>query len=661
MIPKGRVGTLAGWLLLWSLLPLPFLYIVLPPFWIVPMAVGLWKLVSPESRWKPSRLTLNLLGVVVLAVVIAAGGLGVGPLRPLGHLLLLLTAIRTATVSNLEDLRRAVPTIFLIGLVGIASAVHVTIMPYLLGSAIVWWYAGMQIFLMELSREGGVDLGRPRVRHAVVAGIAVAILTVPTFLLLPRLRSPLVSAPVVRQSGFSETVELARRGAISESDVPAMILSSVDGEPIPEAWLRLRAAALDQIHGGVSWVPRKTGLTRPVLEEGRVRLDAGRTPLEGLRSVDIALEERKRFLFLPAGSVALEIDEPVLIDPTGAVVPTQRDGPPPRYRVWLSEEPILRLKPPEARDLRLKNPDLRTARLATRITTDARDDEAKARAIERYLKTNYAYSLSGGGGGLDPVAHFLFESRKGHCEFFAAAMVELLRHEGVPARMVVGFHGGDADPGGDQVIVRRANAHAWVEVWLGRKRGWVVFDPTPAEGVDGLRRLGTLDRVRLMWETVENFFDRRILTFGLGEQIGLLTGFGEAMTAAADWIRRSFRWWWFVAAVLLGVAIRVIVRGDVNSSIRRRTPALRAVDRLLRRLRRRTVIPPSTTLGGIGSRAIETFPVAAGEIRALIRLAEDELYAPGPVSKHHAATVRRIWKGIRSGTRGAAGNRGRFR
>lgn len=646
------IHLLIGGLLLWSLAPFPFLYIVLPPFWLVAGAVGLWRVLRPEAEWQPSRLTLNVIAIVILVVVIAAGGLRVGPLRPLGHLLLLLTAVRVATVDDLKDLRRALPAVFLVGLIGVVSAVHVSIVPFLVGSLIVWWWAGMRVFLLELSVKCGEDLGLPRWRHVTAAAVVAAILTVPFFMLLPRLRSPLVGSALVRESGFSGVVELGRRGEISESGVAAATLESVDGEPIPFDWLRLRASAYDRLHGA-TWAPRKTGLSNPTLRDGMVWLDPGRQSIDGLRALDISLEDRKRFLFLPPGVVALEIDENVTIDPPGGVVLKAWRKSPPTYRVWIAPEGVPRMDQPEARDLRLRNPDPRTAGLASSVVGETDEAELKAVAIESYLSTEYSYSLAGGvGGSRDPVSWFLFEGREGHCEFFASAMVVLLRHAGVPARLVAGYHGGNAGVRSDQVVVRQSNAHTWVEAWLGSDRGWVVFDPTPAEGVDGLEHLSLLQRGRQLWQTVEDFFDRRILTFGLGEQVGVLMAAGEAMTWAVNWIVGAFRWWWFaVMGGLISVLLAVPFIRRVSSGIRR-PPAARAVALMAAKLKRLHVeVPESATVGWIGRTSAKTWPPAALDVKRLVGLAEGELYGADRPTGTHVKEVRLTWRRIRKAWR----------
>jgi hypothetical protein len=88
--------------------------------------------------------------------------------------------------------------------------------------------------------------------------------------------------------------------------------------------------------------------------------------------------------------------------------------------------------------------------------------------------------------GYDSLARFLDTSnfgdeRVGHCEYFASAMVVLLRACGVPARLAVGFLARDRDENGRWEVLA-SDAHAWAEVYLD-DFGWVAFDPTPSRGL----------------------------------------------------------------------------------------------------------------------------------------------------------------------------------
>jgi hypothetical protein len=131
------------------------------------------------------------------------------------------------------------------------------------------------------------------------------------------------------------------------------------------------------------------------------------------------------------------------------------------------------------------------------ITEGARSDADKAAAIESYLKRNFSYSLTGMiHQRADPVTWFLLHERRGHCEYFAGAMVAMLTDLGVPARMVAGFSGGSLSADGEEASIRDANAHAWVEAWVGDDEAWTVFDPTPEADIPALNRPTGRERFR---------------------------------------------------------------------------------------------------------------------------------------------------------------------
>ena len=66
----------------------------------------------------------------------------------------------------------------------------------------------------------------------------------------------------------------------------------------------------------------------------------------------------------------------------------------------------------------------------------------------------------------DPYDEFLFEVKRGFCEHYAGSFALLMRAAGIPARVVTGYQGGEVNPLNRELIVRQADAHAWVEVWL---------------------------------------------------------------------------------------------------------------------------------------------------------------------------------------------------
>ena len=97
-------------------------------------------------------------------------------------------------------------------------------------------------------------------------------------------------------------------------------------------------------------------------------------------------------------------------------------------------------------------------------------------ALTYFVRHHFVYTLNPPTMGRNPIPRFLFHVRAGYCEDYAAAFATLMRAAGVPARVVVGFYGGEFNPDGGDIIVRDYDAHAWDEIWV---RGrWLRVDPT---------------------------------------------------------------------------------------------------------------------------------------------------------------------------------------
>ncbi len=124
----------------------------------------------------------------------------------------------------------------------------------------------------------------------------------------------------------------------------------------------------------------------------------------------------------------------------------------------------------------------RVRQLAEAITKDKSNPYDKAKAIETYLRETYPYDLNipAPPQDRDVADYFLFELRRGYCDYYATAMVVLARASGVPARFVSGYSSGEYDAPNAQYVVRELNAHSWAEVYF-PTIGWVEFEPTASE------------------------------------------------------------------------------------------------------------------------------------------------------------------------------------
>jgi hypothetical protein len=125
--------------------------------------------------------------------------------------------------------------------------------------------------------------------------------------------------------------------------------------------------------------------------------------------------------------------------------------------------------------------DPRVGELARTLTASAANNYDRAAAIQSYLRTNFQYTLDPPAiEPDDPVGSFLFRSKSGYCEYFAAAMAVMLRTLDVPSRLANGFQTGSYNRIGKDFVVRARDAHSWVEVYF-TGYGWIPFDPTPAD------------------------------------------------------------------------------------------------------------------------------------------------------------------------------------
>ena len=153
---------------------------------------------------------------------------------------------------------------------------------------------------------------------------------------------------------------------------------------------------------------------------------------------------------------------------------------------------------------------------AGRDTRGAADRAIAERALAM-IRRDFAYTLDVPLSGRNEVDDFLFDRREGYCEHFSSAFTVLMRAAGIPSRVVTGYAGGYRNPVGGYWLVRKSDAHAWVEIWL-PDRGWTRLDPTAAVAP-------------------ENVYDT--LADRQPGRIGNLTAL-VPMFNASDWLRRGW-------------------------------------------------------------------------------------------------------------------------
>jgi hypothetical protein len=198
----------------------------------------------------------------------------------------------------------------------------------------------------------------------------------------------------------------------------------------------------------------------------------------------------------------------------------------------------------------------------------------KAQALVDWFQGEFAYTLELPGSPREATLdYFLLQRRAGHCEYFSTAMAVLLRAQGVPAREVNGFLGGEWSQFGDYLAVTQNQAHAWVEVWF-QGFGWVPFDPTPAGSGSGFAERAWFWPGRFLFDALQHRWNKWILDYSFQTQFGLLqraqglfSGDTRQDSLPSDGERRGLpgpTLWWLAGIALLGVAgfrpLRQVVR-----------------------------------------------------------------------------------------------------
>jgi transglutaminase-like putative cysteine protease len=438
------------------------------------------------------------------------------------------------------------------------------------------------VLLITVTRRTGQRVAGEHLRTAAAMVAQALPVMLALFLLLPRLPGPLWPMPeqgTQAVSGLDGNLTPGSVSALARSDAVAFRAYFDDVLPPPEQryWRGPVLAAYD----GRTW----TGLLRP---NTSTRLVTGGEALD----YEIMLEPHgRRWLFAldlaataPADAGVTPAWEMVADD---AVDERRRD----RWRSYTDYRLEPRIDTLARTAFTMLPPGIHplSRRLAGELRAEAETPTAYVERVLAWFRAQpFIYTLSPPALPGDAVDQFLFETRRGFCEHYAAAFAVLMRAADVPARVVTGYLGGEPSVSGDYLIVRQSNAHAWVEVWLAG-RGWVRVDPTatvaPArirEGLAGavpatdpvplMARLDSdwLRMLHLQWDALSARWNTWVLGYGPELQqrlLGWLRLDGPFRSAAA-----------LAAALLLAMAL-----GAAAAWIRNRPhpddPAVRAWNR----------------------------------------------------------------------------------
>jgi transglutaminase-like putative cysteine protease len=467
------------------------------------------------------------------------------------------------------------------------------------------------------------------------------------FVIFPRLESPLWGTAFNQRGGMglSDRMEPGQLGDLALDDRTAMRVRFPDGLP----------AARDRYFRGlVLWRTDGRSWSRPEVSDAPAH-NLPPVPDRGLRH-EITLEPDAA-PWLPA------LDRPIAA-PDGLrlsvdhSLPLRRDLRELRYEVVSS--PVLALQadglPSLTRTFALSLPAERNPRTLAhaRALRERHPDPAVfAREAMAMFRTDFSYSLEPPPLGGNAVDEFLFDTLSGYCEHYASAYATLLRAGGVPARVVLGYYGGFYNAIGGYLVVRRSDAHAWVEYWL-EDHGWVRADPTSmvaperidrsagALGEDslaGLRRGSVLNWLWTRWDYMELRWNDWVVNFQAIDQARMLRGLTE-------WLPRMPR----LLAGLTVVAVGAVVL-FVFVQLRRQRRAQRATDPQARWLQHlRDILAgagiassPAEPVSALYGRAALAYPDQAALLAQLLSQYQQARYATADQEVPSGTALAKLW------------------
>lgn len=351
-------------------------------------------------------------------------------------------------------------------------------------------------------------------------------------------------------AGFGPDVQLGGFGVIR--DDPTVVLRVTPNDHVPggvnNEHFRLRGTSFDH-YEDARWSRSDTEAPENLQELMGFYQLLRRGRQSATRELDIVLDPLdEQVLFLPPGAI-------------GVFVPP---------RVEAGRQTYRRLDLADGWDLRYRESDGLELRYSVAIdeSMDTIPEELKSEDVERYLQlpegneriAQLAREIAGSGPpreqvqrlqtwlrssgtfaytlampetrGHDPLEVFLFDARRGHCEYFSSALAVMLRSLGVPSRNVTGFVGGVYNRYGGYYSIRQGDAHSWIEAYV--DGAWRTYDPTPAAHMSAAPRGdGLLADIRAVLDAMRMRWALDVVGYDLRDQV-------EGLRAAFRWFR-SFR------------------------------------------------------------------------------------------------------------------------
>lgn len=594
--PRGTDGSLLS-SLPWTIGALAFAtapHLPYLPIWIVAafLACAVWRYVIEKRRralpsvWLRASLALAcFLGVLATYATIS----GVGP----GSALLAIMA----SLKLLETRRRRDQFVLLfIAIFLVMSSLlreqYLWSFPYLLASMlfIITAWLRMSATLSESAAQSFRTGGRLLL---YAAPLAVAM-----WLFFPRIAIPFWAVPMdtgTATSGISDSMSPGDISSLSMSKAVAFRVKFESEVPAPRYryWRGLvltvfngRTWSLNDPYEGPRVHEQVSGQGQPLRYE--ITLEATRQPWVFALDMPWSWTLERTFMG-PQQQLARAqpIDQRIVYE-AESYLDFKTDVNLTRYaRSWYQRLPGS------------SNP--RTVALAKSMRNEAVSDTAYIDAVlQKFNKEKYFYTLQPPPLGSNSVDRFLFDSRRGFCEHYASAFAVMMRAADIPARIVLGYQGGEMNPMGGHMIVRQSDAHAWNEVWLDGQ-GWRRVDPTAAvapERIDFGVSDAARDGIGASWGLTapSQLLHRLTLTIDAldAKWNELVLGYGpENQTRFMQWLGIREPDWQKMIFIMMGIVVLLVLGISLLLALRYRAPAKDRASILYARFIKKTGLRPA--------------------------------------------------------------------
>ncbi len=434
------------------------------PVWVAGWCLIFWgyALLAYQRSWpwpnRTIRLILACIGFMAVLIFLGRGSLG-------GQMFIgLLSVMAGLKPLETKNHRDRVVTLFMAYFIIISSL-------FIIENLLITLYMFVSVLATTACLVHFNFPGRhlkTNLRLAAVIMVQAIPLMILFFLLFPRAEGTFFTLPGRYQgrTGFSESLQPGSISRLVREDRTAFRVQ-FQGEFPDASSLYWRGLVLWHFDGK-SW-------TRGSVSEGYQRRIRGQKVFQ----YDIILEpHRKKHLFaldLPLSTPPFtRLTEDFTLMARWPLRKTHRykvrSSPDARIRVMGKQGQIARRLPENG------NPEAKLLGAAW-MSRLGSSQAVLDQAIAFFRQNGFSYTLKPPLLGENPVDDFLFGSKSGYCEHFASAFTYLMRAAGIPARVVVGYLGGERNPYGNYLIVKQYHAHAWAEVFI-TDQGWIRVDPT---------------------------------------------------------------------------------------------------------------------------------------------------------------------------------------